>query len=176
MGDKKKEQLEASYEQVVSLYDAADALIASVKAAPQDSQEAQYRMVAPLVEQLESSADILTEEYIHLAENDSGVPCARSRKVVESTLRKTLIAIDSFFKAAAENHRSELNGIFGAVLPLVQTAKQQLFKVIGAFAELIDLSLGRILSKSDTERLKSEEPKVAEMLARSAKENSQGRN
>ncbi|MBM3617772.1 MAG: hypothetical protein FJX23_04430 [Alphaproteobacteria bacterium] len=176
MDDKKKEHLEASYEQVVSLYDAADALIASVKAAPEDSQEAQYRMVAPLVEQLESSADILTEEYIHLAENDSGVPCARSRKVVESTLRKTVTAIDAFFKSAAENHRAELNGIFGAVLPLVQSAKQQLFKAIGAFSQLIDLSLGRILSKTDVERLKAEEPKVAAMLDRVAKENSQGRN
>lgn len=175
MGDKKLEHLEASYEQVVSLYDAADALIASVKAAPQDSQEAQYRLVAPLVEQLESSADILTEEYIHLAENDSGIPCTRSRKVVESTLRKTLTAIDGFFKSAAENPRSELNGVFGSVLPLVQSAKQQLFKVIGAFAELIDLSLGRILNKSDAERLAKQEPKVAEMLARAAKENSQGR-
>lgn len=175
MSDKKKEQLGVSYEQVVSLYDVADALIASVKSAPEDSQEAHYRMVVPLVEQLEFSTDILTEEFIHLAENESGVPCERSRKVVESNLRKTLIAIDAFFKSAAENHRGELNGIFGAVLPLVQTAKQQMFKVIGAFAELIDLSLGRILNKNDIETLKSQEPKVAEMLDRIAKENSQGR-
>lgn len=171
----KKAELEESYEQIVSLYDVADALIADIKNIPEGSQEAYFKVVNPLVEQLEAGADILTEEFIHLAENDSGVPCERSKKVVESTLRKTFAAIDVFFKTAAANKQKEMHKIFAGVMPLVQKAKRQLEQVIVAFMQLVDLSFTKIMPKSELEKLKEKEPKVAEMLNKAAQENSKGR-
>lgn len=157
------QSLEASYRQVAELYDMADELIATVLASPKDQQEMHFRVVNPLVEQLEESADVLTQEFINIAEGkakQSQVP----RKRIEASLRKIYMEMSAYKKLVDQVRKPMFDAITKLVSPVVSKVKRHVEKVVAVFVGMINISLERVMQKTDIDNLKQHEEKVANML------------
>jgi uncharacterized coiled-coil DUF342 family protein len=162
MGNPQPENLETSYNEVVALYEKADALIASVNESSREFQEVHFKLVMPLVEQLESSTDILTEEFISIAEGKDNK--ANHAKRVEGALRKVYTSLDEYGKRASSMGKEAFSGLVQRLEVLVEDTKRQLEKVVGIFVGMVNIGLDRIMQKNDLERLRKNETKVAQML------------
>lgn len=152
-----QQNLEEAYHQVVAFYDMADELIATVLESPKELQEDHFRLVNPLVEQLEESADVLTEEFINIAE---GKEALNHRTRVETAFRKVYAAMDDFQKRATQT----VEDVANRTTPVFEGIKRHVEKVITIFFGFIELALDRIMQKNDLEQLKKREAKVAEIL------------
>lgn len=158
MNEAEAKQLEQNYEDVIAFYDMADDLIATVLESPKEVQEEHFRLVNPLVEQLEESADVLTAEFIGLAEGKETAASSRSR--VEAAFRKVYAAMDDYQKRAAQS----VGTVTQKVTPVFDGIKRHVEKVITFFFGLVELALDRIMQKNDLEQLKKREEKIAGML------------
>lgn len=158
MDNAQAKELEESYHQVVAMYDMADELISTVMQSPQEIQEAHFSLVNPLVLQLEESADVLTEEFISIAEGKDAPSSHRSR--IESAFRMVYTAMDEYQKRAAETAAA----VSQSVSPVFEGIKRHVEKVITMFIGYVELTLDRIMQKNDLEQLKKREAKIAEML------------
>lgn len=158
MDSAQAKELEESYNQVVAIYDMADELISTVMQSPQETQEAHFRLVNPLVVQLEESADILTEEFINLAEGKETPQSRRGR--IEAAFRKIYAAMDEYQKCSGQVAAS----ISQRISPVFEGIKRHTEKVIAIFFGYVELALDRIMQKNDLEQLKKNESKVAGIL------------
>lgn len=161
-----KQQLETSYQEVTTLYDGADALIATIESSRREDQEAHFQLVNPVVEQLEASTDILTEEFINIAQatsNGKQVPKAGKSRI-EAALRMVYSALDSYHKEAGQSRKQAFEQVRNIVDPVIEKIKRQVEKVITIFVGFVDLALDRIMQKADFELLKKREEKIANML------------
>lgn len=151
-----KEQMaawEQKYHDIAELYALADELLATVEGS--EKPEMQLGLVEHLVETLGESADVLTEEYVGLIEQ--GKTRHKSAKPkVEGALRKIYSAIGDF-KTRARDVRN-------AAYRVVDKVRRQLEQVIVHFAEMIELSIDRIMQKHDVEALKARHASIALML------------
>jgi hypothetical protein len=163
--NKQMQKLEESYHQVTAFYDLADSLIASVLNSPKEQQEAHYQLVSPLVDQLEQSADILTEEFINIAEGKDTGSAAAQRGRIEGAFRKAYAAMDDYNKrATASRQQALLKKMSDSVQPVIDGIKQHIEKVIGIFIGFIDLALDRVMQKNDLEQLRKRDAKIAAMM------------
>lgn len=158
MNDERMKELEESYHQVVAMYDMADELISTVMQSPQEVQEAHFRLVNPLVQQLEESADVLTEEFISIAEGKDSPSNHRGR--IETAFRLVYAAMDDYQKRAA----NVAVAVSQTVSPVFEGIKRHVEKVITLFVGYVELALDRIMQKNDLEQLKKREAKIAQML------------
>lgn len=164
MSTKQAQNLEESYYQVTTIYDMAETLITDVVNTPKEQQEAHFRLVNPLVERLEASADILTEEFINIAEGKDNIPAAPAESRVETALRKIYAAMDDFHKRASMLGQQTSDELMAKVQPMVDGIKQHIEKVIGIFVDFLDLALDRIMQKSDLESLRQRDAKIASIM------------
>lgn len=146
-------QWEHKYHDISELYALADELLATVETS--EKPEMQLGLVEHLVEVLGESADVLTEEYIGIVEQGKARHKAAKPKV-EGALRKIYSAIADF-KTRARDVRN-------AAYRVVDKVRRQLEQVIVNFAELISLSIERIMQKHDVEALKARHASIALML------------
>lgn len=159
----KTHNLEESYYQVTAFYDLADELIGGVMNSPKELQETHFRLVNPLVVQLEESADILTEEFISIAEGKDEPNNAARRGRIETAFRKAYAAMDEYAKRAA-TMKDAIASLSEKVEPVVDGIKRHIEKVISIFVGFIDLALDRIMQKNDLEQLRKRDEKIAAML------------
>lgn len=164
MSTKQAQNLEESYYQITTIYDMADTLITDVVNTPKDQQEAHFRLVNPLVERLEASADILTEEFINIAEGKDNIPAAPADSRVETALRKIYAAMDDFQKRASILGNQSTDALLAKVQPMVDGIKQHVEKVIGIFVDFLNLALDRIMQKADLESLRQRNEKIAAIM------------
>lgn len=158
MDSEQAKKLQESYDQIVAMYDMADELVSTVMKSPQEVQEAHFHLVNPLVLQLEESADILTEEFISLAEGKD--PPANHRNRIEAAFRKVYAAMDDCQKRMGQAVQVVSQG----VTPVLGKVKRHMERVISVFFGYVELTLDRIMQKNDLEQLKKNEEKVAEIL------------
>lgn len=159
-----QENLEESYQQVIALYDMADALITTVEKSPKTTKETHFQIVAPIVEQLEESTDVLTEEFITFAQQKGQKGSSSSRTKVESALRKIYAALDQYKALTQTTKKQALESVSNTVDPVIEKIKRQVEKVITIFVRFVELSLDRIMHKSDLELLKKREVTIATLL------------
>lgn len=145
--------LESKYRDITELYTLSEELLETVETAA--DPEAQLELVEPLVEVLADSTDILSDEYLVLAEGRaSAKPAAKTK--VEAALRRAYIALNEF-TARAKDARNAAHAV-------VKKIKQQLEQVITHFVRYVTLSLDRIMQKADIEALKERHASIALML------------
>jgi hypothetical protein len=144
---------EQKHDDIEELYILNDALIDSVRDAI--DPDAQFELVAPLIEAIGDSADILSQEYIGLCSGETAVRSTAKTKV-ESSLRKVYMAIHTFNKKAADARN--------VAHLIVKKVKRQLEQVIANFVEFVTLSLDRIMQKQDIEELNAHHASIALML------------
>ncbi len=143
---------EQKYYDITELYSLNEELMASVELAAKP--EEQMELLAPLIEIIGESADVLTEEYIGLCEGSSSRTASKSK--VESSLRKVYMAIAEFNARTRE--------VKNAAQMIVKKIKRQLEQVISNFVEFMTLSLDRIMQKQDIEELNEHHASIALML------------
>ncbi len=146
-------ETENNYRDITELYTLSDALLQTVENAT--NPEAQLELVEPLVTVLADSTDVLTEEYIGLAQDKLARKQAAKGKI-ESALRRMYVAIHEF-----NTHAKDARNAAHAV---VKKIKRQLEQVIANFVGLVTLSLDRIMPKPDIEALKQRHANIALML------------
>lgn len=144
---------EEKHDDILALYALNDELIASVENAP--DVDAQLTLIAPLVETLGESADLLSEEYVGLCSGSSPNGKAAKSKI-EGSLRKVYMAIHAFQQKTRDSKN--------AALMTVKKIKRQLEQVISNFVEFVTLSLDRIMQKQDIEELNAHHASIALML------------
>lgn len=150
---KQMSQWEQKYYDVTELFALSDDLLATVETAV--DPEAQLNLVAPLVEIIGESADLLTDEYIALCEGKKErKQMAKSR--IEGALRKVYGALSEFSTQARDAKN--------AAHAVVKKIKRQLEQVIVNFLEFVALSLDRMMQKQDVEELKQRHASIALML------------
>lgn len=144
---------EQKYNDIAELYTLADELLATVEGAA--NPEIQLALIERLVDTIGESADVLTDEYIGLCE---GTPTRKksAKSKVESALRKIYNGMADF-NTRARDFRNSAHTI-------VKKLKLQLEQVIANFAEMVALSLDRIMQKHDVEELKARHANIALML------------
>lgn len=144
---------EEKHDDIAELFALNDALIESVEQA--QDPEAQMALVAPLIEAIGESADLLSEEYIGLCAGAAANGKAAKSKI-EGSLRKVYMAIHEFHKRARDTKN--------AAHVIVKKIKRQLEQVISNFVEFVTLSLDRIMQKQDIEELNAHHASIALML------------
>ena len=145
---------EQKYNDLTELYALSDDLLATIEASANPG--AQFEVVAPLVEVIGESTDLLTEEYINLCE---GKKDHKSKSRIEGALRKVYMALHDFGVRVSDSKN--------AATAIVKKIKRQLEQVISNFMEFLTLSLDRMMQKQDVEELKARHAHIALMLHQS---------
>ena len=153
---------EQKHHDITELFLLNDALIESVHEAA--DPDAQLELVAPLIEAIGESADLLSEEYIGLCSGATAVRATAKTKV-ETSLRKVYMAMHAF-NQKARDARNVAHAI-------VKKVKRQLEQVIANFVEFVTLSLDRIMQKQDIEELNAHHANIA-LILHSASKSGQG--
>ena len=146
-------QMESKYRDITELYGLAEELLETV--AVSANPEAQLEAVEPLATVLAESTDILTDEYIGLAEGKPARKQAAKGKI-EAALRRVYIAMNEFSERVQDTRN--------AAVAVVKKIKRQLEVVITNFLGFTMLSLDRIMQKHDVEELKLRHAGIALML------------
>jgi hypothetical protein len=150
---RKMSEMESQYHDITELYTLADELLATVEISA--NPEAQLEAVAPLAEVLAESTDVLTDEYIGLAEGKPARKQAAKSKI-ETSLRRVYVAMNE----CGERVKDARN----AAHAVIKKIKRQLETVISNFVSFTVLSLDRIMQKHDVEELKARHAGIALML------------
>jgi hypothetical protein len=152
-----EQELKSRYDEITTMYDLAEELVSTVESEFVSNPDAQMTLVEPLVEQVGDSADVLTEEFINVAQSTG------NRTKIEGALRKLYLALDDYKRRLGVENTS-VQKLVNIADPIVDKIKRQAEKIITVFLEFIDLSLDRIMHKAEVEELKKREEKVASML------------
>lgn len=147
----KMNEWEQKYYDVTELFALSDDLLNTVETAANPQE--QLDMVAPLVETIGQSADILTDEYIALC---GGKKDGKAKSRIEGALRKVYMALNDFSAKVKDQKNTALT--------LVKKVKRQLEQVIVNFMEFVGLSLDRMMQKQDVEEIKQRHAHIAMML------------
>ena len=158
-----KSDYEQKYYEISELYDLAEELTDTVQSEFCANPEEQLAIVAPLIEQVGDAADVLCEEYIQLLEG-KGKRFGGSKSRVEGALRRIYVAIDEYGRRVKQAAQETGHNIVNIADPIVKKLKRHMETVIGNFMELVELSLDRIMQKSEIEELKQRQAKIAMML------------
>jgi len=154
---KDKKELEANYEELMRLYDFADELADTVDSRFVADAEAQYHIVEPLIDQIGESTDVLTEEFINLAEGQEPM---KSRGKIETALRKIYAAVDGYcdrVQGISKGSRKKAANIADAI---VQKIKAELERVIVIFLDFVKLNLDTVMHKKELDELKRNQTMV----------------
>lgn len=167
MGQKGKQpmaniaDLQERYYEITELYDLAESLVETVESEFVQSPEAQFKLVEPLAEEVGEAADILADEFMNIVE---GKGKARNKSRVEGALRKVYMAINRYYEKVNATASDAAGGFRNIADPIVKKIKRQMETIIATFLEFVDLSLDRIMHKSEIEDLKRRQEKIAMML------------
>jgi hypothetical protein len=156
-------QLEQNYYDISELYDLAESLADTVDRAHVSKPEDQLALIEPLIEQISDSAEVLTEEYVGIAEG-SVKANKTTQKRIQGAMRKIYSAIDAYGQKIGREAGEAINEIRNVADPIVRKIKRQMEIVIGHFMALIDLSLNMIMHHHDVEELKRRHSQIAAMI------------
>jgi hypothetical protein len=144
-------EMEQGYHSIMSFYDLAEELASTVDSQFVKDPASQLALVEPLIEQLSDSADVLTEEYINLAD---GKPTRKTRDRIEVSLRKIYNAMDDYQRKLTGGLLGAGQSVKNIADPVIYRIKLKIEEVIVAFLDFIKLSLDRVMHKNDLEELK----------------------
>ncbi len=144
---------EKTYKQIVKFYDLAEQLVETVEDPNVEDPIAQLEFVEPIVEQLESATDMLSEEYRNFIETGKA-PGFLTRKRIEKNLRKIYLALDAC-KQAKED-RKKYDGI--KVVTGIKSMFKGFVSLVGSFVGqgfFTQRRADRVLSGNDMKQAQS---------------------
>ncbi len=162
------EELESKYNDITVLFDYAEELVATVESQFVQDPEAQMLLVEPLINDIGDATDVLSEEFILLAENSRGKAVKSSKSRIEAALRKIYVSVSDYqakVKAASKSATSALKNIAD---PIVAKIQRQVEQVVAVFLEFVNISLYSIMNKAEVEALRVRDTRIAMMMHQQA--------
>lgn len=159
------EDFEAKYHEISALYDMAEELVNTVESPLVSDANSQLEIVEPLINEVGDVADILTQEFIYIAESKKNkTPMKASKKVIEGALRKLFAAINDYNGRVKNISKRAHGSIMNIADPIVQKIQRQVELVMVIFLEFVQLSLQSIMGKAELEALKVRDARIALMM------------
>lgn len=84
-----------TYDNIIKLYDFAEDLVEAVEKNPAKKPEERLKLVEPLIEQIEESAEMLAQVYISFVETGTQ-PDDETKIKVENSIQKMFEAISNY--------------------------------------------------------------------------------
>lgn len=154
---------EEDYQDIVVLYGHADSLASTVESASLKERRAQYKLISPLVEEIELASDTLTEEYMQIAEQGQK-PGKSAKTKIEGALRRLFVAIDQYTLRAEEAKATLSEKSLAATGKLVAGLRRQAERITAIFLNFVALSVDRIMHRKEVEEMKKHEAHIATTL------------
>lgn len=155
--DYSMDDYKTSYHDITELYNQAEDLVATVENPSIKNQDAQLVILEPLINDVIEATDILSEEFILIAENKKNrAPSKFSKNRIEASLRKIFAAI--------QNYQQATKNIANIADVIVEKIKLQLDKVVSVFFEFVQISLQSIMGKAELEALRVRDARIALMM------------
>ena len=172
--DYSMDELETKYNDITVLYDFAEQLVSTVESELVRDPNTQLDIVEPLIAEIGDATDILSQEFILIAEAKKRKTQNRASKAqIEGALRKIYAAI-SDYNARVQNVTKKAHGsIMNIADPIVQKIQRQLEQVVVIFMDFIQISLQNVMSKMELEALKVRDARIALMMHQQAQTLSQ---
>lgn len=159
------EELEAKYSDITALYDYAEELVNTVESQFVQSAEAQLDLVEPLISEIGDATDILSEEFMLIAEGQKQkISGKASKKRIEGAMRKILSALNDYHAQVRGNAKKMQGAIKNIADPIVAKIQRQVDKIVGIFLEFIQISLSSLMSKAEVEALKARDTRIAMLM------------
>lgn len=163
------QELEAKYLDITVLYDFADELVGTVESQFVKDPEQQLGLVEPLISEIGAATDILSEEFVLVAESRRPKAKGKASKArIEAALRKIYGALHDYqtqVRGAGKRAQAAVKNIAD---PIVQKIERQLEKIVVIFLEFVHISLQSLMGHAELEALKSRNANVALMMHRHA--------
>lgn len=173
--DYSMDDFEMRYQEITQLYDLAEALVNTVESELVSDPQMQLEAVEPLISDIGDATDILSQEFIFLAEGKKHKSQTKASKAhIESALRKIFAAINDYHARVRDISKKAHGAIMNIADPIVQKIQRHVEQVVVIFLEFIQLSLQSILGKAELEALKSRDARVALMMHQHALAQQQG--
>lgn len=159
------QELEQKHEIIAELYNLSEELVATVESDLVKDPEAQLRIVEPLINDIVDATDVLSEEFILIAESKrKNIQSRASKNHIEGALRKLYLAVQTYHKrthSGFKRMRGILKNIADAIVKKIQ---RQIEEVVVIFLEFIQLSLQSLMSKAELNDLRLRDARVALMM------------
>lgn len=157
MSDATLEEQRQQYEEIMKLYDYADDLALTVDSQFVEDPADQLQLVEPIIEQLEESTDVLTEEYIKFAEGKSR---RTSRGKIEKALRKIYSSLDEYRIKLHREIGEVKEGMNNIADAIIMKIKEKLQNVIVIFLNFTQLSLDRVMHQHELDEIKQKQQNI----------------
>lgn len=165
------EELESRYNEVTILYDLAGELVETVESDFVNTPESQWAIVEPLINEIGDATDVLTEEFIHVAEGvKRGAQGKASKSRIEGALRRMYAALNDYRERVRNVTKQAYNALENIADPIVAKIQRQVERVIVIFLEFLQLSLSSIMNQAELSQLKAREARVALMMHQMAQQ------
>ncbi len=159
------DELESAYNELTSLYDYAGELVETVESKFVSDPEAQLALIEPLVNEVGDAVDMLTEEYLSLADAARRKTIGASSKTrIETALRRIYVAVNEYRERVRDVTKQAHQAITNIADPIVNKIQRQVERVIVIFLDFVQLSLSSIMNKGEMDQLRQREARVALML------------
>jgi hypothetical protein len=163
--DVSMDDLESRYNDITVLYDFASELVETVESEFVDVPDRQWSLVEPLISEIGDATDVLTEEFIHVAEGVKKMTGGKASKArIETALRRIYAAINDYRDRVKEGTTRAHDALLNIADPIVNKIQRQVEKVIVAFLDFVQLSLASIMNQNELSQLKAREARVALMM------------
>lgn len=163
--DYSMEEMEARYHEITLLYDLAEELVNTVESELVSDAGAQLEIVEPLINEIGDATDLLSQEFIYIAESKKQkIQGKASKTQIEGALRKIFVAINDY-NARVRNISKKAHGsIMNIADAIVSKIQRQVEQVVIIFLEFVQISLQSIMGKAELEALKIRDARVALMM------------
>ena len=159
------EEMEIKYNEITQLYDLAEELLSTVESDFVKNAEAQLDIVEPLISEIGDATDVLSEEFVLIAESvKQKVQSKASKTRIEAALRKVYVAVQDYQKRVKDVSKKTHGAILNIADPIVTKIQRQVEKIVAVFLEFVQVSLQSLMSKAEVEALKARDSRIALMM------------
>lgn len=145
-----------TYDEILELYDFAEALVETVEDNRIIDPYAQQKLVIDLVDSLEQAGDELSGELLTYVQSEGNSHKVHKTKI-ESAFRKVFNAIDKYRKQVQDVGRNIADEIVARV-------EQHVEHVVAVFLDFVRLGVNRFMHHQQIEDMKRRERHVASIL------------
>lgn len=163
------DELESRHNDITAMYDLAEELIATVESDFVKDPAAQIDIVEPLIKEIGEATDVLSEEFVYLAEGHrQKIQGRASKSRIEAAMRKIFVAMNDYQNRVHAVGKRAQGAIQNIADPIVQKIQRQVDKIVVIFLEFIQISLSSLMNKTELEALKARDVRVAMMMHQAA--------
>ena len=117
----KNKELKGAYDAILKLYDCAEDIISAIESVGGKEMEAALAVAEPVIEQLESTAEILAESFIIFGETGQKMD-GHAKTKAESSIRKLYVALGIFCESVGET-------LLGVTMEIVGDIRSQIIEL-----------------------------------------------